>query len=338
MDSKKAILRTSVIDRHGDFIALEEMVNYVEIINSDEKMRYLINHRRDIPPMGYWNHAELVSEDNVCHVIAEPIEFGRRSVVDFESGLLLEDAGAILTLSRRGDDDDQEQRIAVDKNNFISMEAVNDLGQKLYLLDGEPMKLELNMRKSYLPDPQMVVTLVEYYFVLYPLLSPFLKKFGEKFAEDMADDVYQATKRKGNVLIKKLKESLRLVRSAMIPKDKVMVTIFEIPGDVYMELHLKSDDPADIDLALKESKLFKIHQKLMHFQGLMDVTEIYFSFNAKKKWEFSYLINSQGQVLGTKAAFSKRDKLAKRISLSPTKAFSMGADKVIYEKRNATKK
>lgn len=330
--AEKAILRSSSVDLHGDLTLHSELNKFVESINSGEKMRYLVNHRTDLPPVGYFDHAELIEKDHIYHAIAEPIGFVNRVIADFDGDLIIEDAGMKMTYTKRGDEINEEICVAVDKNNFIDLNALQFVGQKLNALAGDSMKLELNMRKSYLPDPQVVYTLAKYYLVIYPLLSPFLKKIGEKLAEDLAADTYKATKKKASSLISKLVESTKIIRSRMVPRDKVLSTIFVIPGSTYIELHLKSDDSNQIAEALKPAKLFKVHEKILHFQALMGVSEIYFKFNAKKKWEFIYLINDSGQVLGTKAAFSNRDKLMQRIMLSPNAAFSLGADGVKYEK------
>ena len=156
---------------------------------------------------------------------------------------------------------------------------------------------------------------------------------GEKFAEDIADDVYKAGKSTAKALISKIAESVRVIRKDMVPKNKVLVTIFEIPGRPYIELQVKSDDSAKIIKALSDKKLAKVHQQISVLQGKIDISEICFVFNAKDKWEFTYLITSNGEVVGTKSAFNKRDRLVKRINLSPTKAFSIGAEGVKFEKR-----
>jgi hypothetical protein len=43
-------------------------------------------------------------------------------------------------------------------------------------------------------------------------------------------------------LISKIAESVRVIRKDMVPKNKVLVTIFEIPGQPYIELQVKPDD------------------------------------------------------------------------------------------------
>lgn len=330
--AKKAVLRSSSVDLHGDLTLREELQSFVESINSEEKMKYMVNHRTDLPPVGYFANAELIERSDVYHAIAEPISFANREVASFDRNLLIEDAGIKITYVQRSDDITEEIGIAVDKNNFADFDTLQLIGKKLSGLSGSPMRLQLNMRKSYLPDPQIVFTLAQYYLILYPLLSPFLKKFGEKLAEDIAADTYKMAKKKASSLISKLVESTKIIRSKMVPKEKVLSTIFVIPGSTYIELHLKSNNADQIVEALKPVKLCKVHEKIMHFQTLMGVSEIYFKFNAKNKWEFIYLINHEGQVLGTKIAFSNRDKLMQRIMLNPNAAFSIGADAVKYEK------
>lgn len=329
----KVIVRSAVIDRHGDFIPLRMMEEYVVTVNGTQKMRYLANHRRDIPPIGYFDNAEIQKIDNVHHTLVEPIIFGNRVTVPWDDTLLIEDAGKAVCFIMRNDQEADDLRISIDKNNFKSITVLNKTSHELEELFDEPISVELNMRKHLLPDPQVVITLTEYALVLYPLLKPFLSKIGEKIAEDIAEDLYEACKSKAKGLVRKLTDSVRLIRSRMVPEDRVLLTIFEIPGDPYIELHIKSDDPTKIEKGLNARNLMRVHQKIIDFQSRLDISEVYFVLNAKDKWTFSYLITQDGKIIGTTASFKKRDKLVTRINLSPTKAFSVGADGVKYEER-----
>lgn len=121
----------------------------------------------------------------------------------------------------------------------------------------------------------------------------------------------------------------------MIPKNKVLHTIFEIPGTPNIELHIKSDAVNRIEKALKPSSLVKVHKKIAILQSQLSISEIHFIFNTKDNWDFSYLITEEGKIIGTKESFKKRDKLFEKIELSPTKAFSIGAGGIKY-KRGST--
>lgn len=296
-------------------------------------MRYLANHRRDIPPIGYFINAEIQQHGNLYHAMVEPVEFANHKQIEWNENLIVEDAGKLITFIKRYADTSSIMRISVDKNNFSDFDSCNEVGRKLTNLYDEPISLEVHSRKNLLPDPQVVITLAGYYSIFYPLLKPFLAKVGEKIAEDIADDFYKVCKSKAKSLANKLVESIRIIRKDIVPTNKVLLTIFEIPGEPYIELQIKSDDPVKTIKAISDKKLFKVHEQVKSLQKKIAISEIYFIFNAKDKWEFSYLISENGEVIGTKSSFKKRDKLISRINLSPTKAFSLGAEGVKYEKR-----
>ena len=111
-----------------------------------------------------------------------------------------------------------------------------------------------------------------------------------------------------------------------MPKDKKLTTIFEIPGEPYIELHAKTDDADLIVNALNGSKISKLHQQLSDLSKLIDIKEVHFKLNEKGQWKFTYLIGFDGSIIGTKDIISKRDYLQNRINLKSIKGFSLGAD------------
>ncbi|SHM93481.1 hypothetical protein [Mucilaginibacter sp. OK098] len=332
--AEKVIIRSATIDLHGDFTTVEMLKDYANAVNGPLKMRYLANHRRDIPPMGYFDDAELKDAGGVQHVWVLPVEYAERGTVEWDETLVI--AGqttAIPLMSRNSEKPGDQITISVDKNNFQNINDLKTTGGQIHRAFEGKVALELDMRKELYPDPRIVITLAPYAMVLYPLVKPFLTKMGEKIAEDIADDLYKNLKLGVKKLLGSLSSSVLSTREKMVPANKRLLTIFEIPWDPYIELHIRSDDPTKVEKGLQPPKLALVHEKIMDLQRYIDIAEIYFVLNTKNKWEFSYLLTPDGKVVGTKAAFKKRDKLVTRINLSPTKAFSIGASGVVYERR-----
>lgn len=325
---EKFIISSATVDRHGDYIPLEILQKSLNKLNGHKKMRYLVNHRRDIPPIGYFDNGEIQEINKIHHLLMEPIVFQNRISISWDSNLLSEDGGKIISLIKK--ETNTLFQISFDKNNFLSDFILNKTEQKLKEINEGEIILEKNFRKSFIPDPQIILTLASFYSFLKPLLS----KIGEKFAEDIADDVYRFSKSNYQKLIKKIISSVSVLRRDMIPKHKVLHTIFEIPGTPDVELHIKSDDINKIEKALKPSKLKKVYKKIEIIQLQLNISEIHFIFSNKDNWDFSYLITEEGKVIGTKESFRKRDKLFERIELSPNKAFSIGADGIKFERRS----
>ncbi|WP_333624547.1 hypothetical protein [Sphingobacterium siyangense] len=329
--AEKVIIRSLTVDKHGDFVPLKMMEAYVLVVNGENKMRYLANHRRDLPPLGYWDNAEIKVIGYVHNTLAEPIRFKNRSFPDWEKDLIMEDAGGPISFLAHKEKIN-DVHISVDKNNFKkdNLEIFENHFSKTY---NETVELDLHLRKGILPDPEVIITLAKYWLIFYPFVQPLLTKMGEKIAEDIGDDMYQSAKSNLKKMVTNFKSTVKLAREKMIPHNRVLLTIFEIPGDPYIELHIKSDDPKKIEIGLSTKKLAKVHKRISEFSEKLEVEEIYFNLNEKDKWSFSYLITKDGKVLGTKSVFKKRDKLVNRIELSNSRGFSLGAGGVKFEEK-----
>jgi len=327
--AEKVVVRSHTVDKHGDYVPLNIMKDYVHVVNGKNKMRYLVNHRRDLPPLGYWDNAEIKEIGPILNAIAEPIRFINRSIIDWNKDLIIEDAGIPISFLTH-EEKTNDLHISVDKNNFRK-DDLKDIEIHLSQTFDNSIELDLHLRKVLLPDPEVIFTFVKYSILVYPVIRPFLTKIGKKIAEDVGDDIYHKAKSNLKNLIVNLSSTVKKVREKMIPQDKILLTIFEIPGDPYIELHIKSNDPKKIERGLATKNLIKVHKRISEFSEKIEVKEIYFNLNEKDKWSFCYLITNEGQVLGTKSSFRKRDKLAKRIELSNTKGFSIGAGGVKFE-------
>jgi len=133
-------------------------------------------------------------------------------------------------------EDDEELVIKVDRN---TLQSIHDWEQDLISLKSklrEPFVVRNYTRKSYIPDPELVLTLSKYYFIIYPILKPMLSKIGEKLAEDIADAMYEEAKKRSKTLIHDLRDVItRFNQRVMNPKRKQLLTVFEIPGKPYIE-------------------------------------------------------------------------------------------------------
>ena len=331
--SNKVIVSSTQKDLHGDTFSLEHLKKGVETINGDKKMRMLINHRRDLPPIGYWTNGELDEQNEVYLLKAEPILYKSREIIAGNTVLIKETFETSVAFIERPYEEGQPITLTFDKNNFESWDSVKRVVQKLTSESDEPIQIKHDSRKDLTPDPRLIITLTTYYSILYPLIKPFIKKIGEKIAEDIADDVYKKTKEKGKNILNDIKKYVTTIRKSALPKDKKLTTIFEIPGKPYIELHAKTDDADLIVNALKGSKLSKLHGQLSDLSKLIDIKEVHFKLSEKGHWKFTYLIGVDGSIIGTKDIISKRDYLQNRINLRNIKGFSVGAD-VSYSENN----
>lgn len=332
---KKVTVSSSSRDIHGDTLSIELLKQVGEQINGIQKMRMLINHRRDLPPIGYWDNAELEYKEELCLLKAEPIRFQKKEAIVGKNDFIKESFEKPISFSERKFEKNQPLTLTFDKNNFQSWEIVESISQKLAKESDDPIQIKYDARKEFTPDPRLIITLTTYYSVIYPLVKPFIKKIGEKIAEDIGDDIYHYSKKKIKNFAKTLKNYISTVRLNSHPKNKKLITIFEIPGNPYIELHAKTDDAHIIVNSIAAKKITRIHKQIIELEKLIRIKEVYFELNGKGNWRFSYLIAEDGSIIGTKGIMNKREYLLNRINLSPTKGFSIGGD-VKYSKKKHT--
>lgn len=324
--SNKVTISSSSKDLHGDTNSFEMLTKGLETINGTTKMRMLINHRRDLPPVGYWDNAELDEKNSIYLLKAEPILYSKRETFTEKPTLIKESFDKSIAFIQRPFTDKQPLTLTIDKNNFKSWDEVKLITDTIINDSEQPVEVNHDVRKDFAPDPRLIVTLTTYYSVIYPLIKPFLKKMGEKIAEDIADDIYENSKTKIKGFLKDIKRQITTIRRKALPQSKKLVTIFEIPGTPYIELHAITDDADLIIKSLNEKKIFKMHQQLNEFSKLVNITEAHFKLNEKGNWKFTYLITEDGAIIGTKDVMEKRDYLHQRINLRAVKGFSIGAD------------
>ena len=324
--SDKVTISSSSKDLHGDTNSFDLLTKGVEIINGAKKMRMLINHRRDLPPIGYWDNAELDEENFVYLLKAEPIPYSKKEIIMSKSTLIKESFDRPITFIARPFKDNQPLTLTIDKNNFKSWDEVKSITKTIIDETEQPIQVNHDIRKDFVPDPRLIVTLTTYYSLIYPLIKPFLKKMGEKVAEDIAEDIYEKAKTKIKGFLKDIKKQITTIRQKALPQNKKLITIFEIPGTPYIELHAITDDADLIVKSLNEKKIFKIHQQLNELSKMVNISEVHFKLNEKGNWKFIYLITDDGAIIGTKDIITKRNYLQQRVNLSAVKGFSIGAD------------
>lgn len=320
------------VDKHGDYKPGEILNGMVSHINGDEKMRMLVNHRRDLPPIGYWDDGEIIVQNNTNCVAAQEYFFDRRIICQWDSSLEVESLENSIVIKSISETDSTNTVISLDKANFASVNEVQKLAQEISKASFEPVTFELHGRKHILPDPELILHFVRD-TVLYGFLWEAGKKLKDKVVDDIQDYLYDKGKDKFKDLQKSIAKIVRSTRARTIPKHKTLTTIFEIPGEIYIELIARTDDANKISSALAPRRLAIIKEELKKFRQFENIREIQFELSEKGKWEFSYLITKDSKLIGTKAKFKQRDKLVQRIKLSPTAGFSVGAASIKYDKK-----
>lgn len=231
----------------------------------------LVNHRNDLPPIGYWDNAELATvEAGTIEVVkAEEIFFGAREAMDWDSNLVLVRPEYKVRLSSR-DSTFHVLTISIDKNNLRCYEDHEILGREIRAGSSQTIDFEMHSRKNTLTDPELIIKLTPA-LLAYHLFQPFFKKMGEKIAEDFAHDVYGFSKEKLKDFQQYIFKVIRLTRTKSIPSDKTLTTIFEIPRTPDIELHAKTDNADLIAKALSERKIKLVHEEITHLSNFITI-------------------------------------------------------------------
>lgn len=326
---EKIVLTSSSMDSHGITISREMLLDAVVSVNAPYKMRYLVNHKREYPLLGFLDDAELIRKDEVDLVVAQPIFYTSQESVTWDENLLLERPIYPVKLKMRGENV-ASFVVTLDPNNFKTTQDYFRTVSDIQNATSEVLKVKTDMRKNQIPEPRLIISLAAYYTVLHPFVKPFLKKMGEKMAEDFGADIYEGTKENLKMLAANIRHVVTLTRKNTIPQNKTLMVIFEIPGMPYIELHARTDNADLIATGLSPYQLAKMHIRLNQLGQNVEIAEAHFNLTERGSWIFTYLLTPEGIQIGTKTIFKKRDKLIRRIKLSPTYGHSIGAD-VIYE-------
>jgi hypothetical protein len=325
----KVVIRSSARDLHGLRTGRDLLNKAVDAVNGSYKMRQLANHRRDYPPTGYLDKAELVIKDELDLVVAEVFRYSDSQPVSWDDTLEMQKLNEPIKFKLRVHESDR-LTLTLDPNNFPSHEkyeeAVNEIGSII----SEPINVITDTRKAFHLDNRVIISLGIYWSVVKPFIEPFLKKIGEKVAEDIAGDLYDGSKKKIKSAYEDIRKILTVAKRTQKKSKNPTEIIFEINGTTRIELHAKSDNADNLVKSLSPARLVKVHKRIEELQQHIIIEETHFSLNEKGQWYFTYLITDEGTIIGTKSIIKKRDQLVKRINLSPNKGFSIGAD-VTYE-------
>jgi hypothetical protein len=328
---EKFVLSSSSKDRHGVSFSKELLEDGANSINNEDKMRYLVSHRREYPLIGYIDNAEVVEKDTIFLLMAEQISYIDREEVLWDHELVSERPRHPFKL-RCPRPIDHDFLITVDPNNFGTPQNYFSLVMTLKEALDEELEIKTDTRKGLIPEPRIIIGLLMA-GPLWSLTKPIFKKIGDKIADDIGDGIYEKGKEQLQILVQKVKKLMLITRKAAIPKNRPLSLIFELHGEPYVELHSKTDDVDLVARGLSIKQLSKMRARLSEFCNHVEVAEAHFNLSEKGSWVFSFLITTEGVQIGKKAIFKKRDQLLKRIKLSPQYGHSIGAD-VTYNYQN----
>lgn len=176
MKKYRTVISSSHVDRHGDMMTKEALEQMVSMINdNDSRVRMGVDHRRDFPPMGRLENAELVEKDGYFYVEADYVIFEKSGPVSWNKDFKTEYFDTIFQFTEVDQEEATSISISVDPHNFNSFSEVSEFKKYIESSNEVEVSVKFHGRKSLIPDPEVVFQLTKS-FLLYHLLKPTLKK------------------------------------------------------------------------------------------------------------------------------------------------------------------
>lgn len=298
----RGILTSTSIDSHKDQMTLEALEQMVEYINNpNTKIRFGIDHRPDFPPKGVCNNAALVKKGDLYVVEADFCEFEESKIAEWDETLIVESFSTPFTFIEVESIPNNIISVSIDPHNFSTTEDYNKYLDKVSGCIDMEVALHESLRKSELPIPEITFSLTSS-VLAYQLLKPTFKKVGDKIADKVSDKVIEDG-RKAFILIE---TALKEAFYRLIPKSRPVTTIFDYPGEPHIQLIAKTRDSQLLLKAL--TRVSNVLKKIEDLKKNVNIAKVQFILDQKGKWEFNYLLTSDGKSIGKKKTIAKRER------------------------------
>ena len=155
------------------------------------------------------------------------------------------------------------------------------------------------MRKSLIPDPEVVIDFIKDSFILLAATQT-VNKTVEKLSSD------------GSNLYDKIKQIIIIVVKYIKPSNRPITYVMKENRGYILELLVRTADPNVLFQALSSEKLSFIND-IDRTKDVIDepTYKIQFMYNEDKScWEFNYLSTSTGKVIGSEKCYKRTMKLS----------------------------
>lgn len=301
MNRERITLSSTHIDLHGMRMSKKALEDAAKLVNSDRNPRVGLEHDMSFPPLGRITDAEVLKgKDGEYYLVGYREYFDERKQTTLKDGSLLYieyfKNGGKPFAEAKPDVVDKIQ-INADPSNFENREEMEALIDDIEKASGIEFSKQHLLRKSHIPDPEMVIKLTGILAVGIGIIaSKVTEKTGEAIGEDVAK------------FYKLVRASVIGMVKRAIPKLRPITFIFEIHEEnVIIELLIKSNNPDFVVGAFNKSKVDTIKQKVETSKDIFGAEKIQFMFNEKDEWELTYMLTDKGETIGTKKSFDRRD-------------------------------
>lgn len=278
---------------------------------NEEPIPILVEHTPFMPPIGKVIAGRVVLCEDGEHELEVIQEF-------FESSrLVVAPDGEMLIV--RGSEENKlpfkkhEIDMPSDKLIKISYDRINFTKEDICKFEMQIEELantqEL-IRKSELPDPVVIFSFAVPFtawatMFVYKTTDKLADKLSEKLANEIADD--------GIKIYKAIRQTIIGFVNKANPPNKLPTIIFDSQylienRDVQLEFVVRTKNTDTIDEAL--SSISNCEPQIIQYSKNLMAQKIQFMYNvSQKKWNFNYMFNNIGEVIGTEVAWNNAQRM-----------------------------
>jgi len=299
----KIIISSDNIDKHGDLMSKEALESGAKTINGEKCVKWTIEHKRDIPPLGKIIDGEVIEKNGHYFLTARTIKYDSYEEVLWDNNLVK----ASFTTNKKPFNEPvldtlEKLKIEVDPNNFRSYESFLEYKLSLKKINPEIDTGEY-LRKALINDPEIILYLTGDY-LLYRLIKPTLDKTAEKISERISDKLAN----EADIFYEFIRRSIKELFFRLKSTSRPISYVIKVPGKPEIELFARIRDSEELIKSLKPSKIENIKNEIFDLAKHFEIDKAQFILY-KGKWKFNYLLTSQGDAIGTKFSFKKRDRM-----------------------------
>lgn len=303
----KIIIASSHRDKHRHRMMPSALEQMKEIINGEKGVQITIEHNRTLPPLGQMTDAEtIVGNDGETFLMVKQKYFDEEFTLFVDGERLIGQRFSEGGRPFNSIDYEVPEKIEIGVDNVNLGNTPNGVENfKQSIVSDSDYEFDIYEfgRKSEIPDPEIILKLtpaIALYLLALTSLFGFSQKFGEKMGEELPSKIKD--------FYKFLKVISTKIASVAIPSLRPITYIILIPGQLNIELIIKTSNPDDVTIALQKDILKGVSEKINSLMKITSVDKIQFIYDENKAWKFNYLLSSNDEVIGTYKAYDNRAK------------------------------
>lgn len=300
--SQRYVISSSHVDKHGTVITKEGLESALKFINGNRKPRLGIEHNNSIPPLGRVNNGQVIQgEDGEYYLVADYECFDSIESLGLWNGkeLFMESfEEENYPFTECDFKPNKEIEISFDSSNFESLQSEKDF-IKILEDDSEiEFKSTELIRKSEIPDPEVIFKLPE--IISYAIIG-LVSRIPEKIFDTIINDL---TTKSHKLISKTIKKSITELK----PANRQINFFVELSVDKSLVELVVTTRNAEVAInAYRKESIKDLKQEVEDLIKDFNAEKIQYILNSENKWELNYLLTKEGKVIGTKKSFKKRN-------------------------------